>query len=280
MKRIAKISAGLLIAMAISCCTIQRQSDSTELEPSAPALVPKYTLVWHDEFDGQEVDQMKWSTRQADKLHGAGWIREDCAKLDGEGHLILTARSAPSSSEDSTIETGMIGSQGKFEQRYGYFEARIRFHQHPGHHGAFWLQSPTYGKITDDPGASGAEIDIIEYFGAGRSLSQNLHWNAYGSEDKKQVGQRLELPAAGQGVSGDFHVYALEWTPEYYAFYMDGVETWRTNEALSHRSQYLILSMLCSDWELRNLTEHRLPDAMQVDYVRVFAADPPSKTNR
>ena len=47
-------------------------------------------------------------------------------------------------------------------------EARIKVERLEGHHGSFWLQSPTYGKILDNPGEAGAEIDIIEYFGSGR----------------------------------------------------------------------------------------------------------------
>ena len=41
--------------------------------------------------------------------------------------------------------------------------------------------------------------------------------------------------------------YSLVWNDEY-IFYVDGKETWRTTEAVSHRTEYMILSAELSGW--------------------------------
>ncbi|NQT94107.1 MAG: glycoside hydrolase family 16, partial [Lentisphaerae bacterium] len=63
----------------------------------------------------------------------------------------------------------------------------------------------------------------------------------------------------------------LLWTEKEFVFYVDGNETWRTDRAVSHRSQYMILSSLAGDWG-GDIRDARLPDHVYVDYVRVYKA--------
>jgi hypothetical protein len=55
-----------------------------------------------------------------------------------------------------------------------------------------------------------------------------------------------------------------------YIFRIDGVETWRTTRGISRQQQYLILSLLTSDWELPQLDRKSLPTTMRVDWVRAW----------
>ena len=165
----------------------------------------------------------------------------------------------------------MIATKGIQEWQYGRFEARIQFEREPGHHGAFWLQSEDYGKIKDDLSASGAEIDVIEYFGRPGSLSHNIHWNAYGSSDKKHVGSgNMPTPGEAGTAATQFHVYSMTWTPTEYIFSVDGVETWRTDKAIAHHPEYVILSVLASEFEAKKIRSMNFPDSMLVDWVRVY----------
>ena len=86
----------------------------------------------------------------------------------GDGYLHLF-----NNRQGDDLLLSMIRSDTLFQ--YGYFEARIRFQHLEGHHGAFWLQSPTYRDSPDDPAHSGAEIDIIEFFGNGRPVKAVKH---------------------------------------------------------------------------------------------------------
>ena len=66
---------------------------------------------------------------------------------------------------------------------------------------------------------------------------------------------------------------SVEWTPERYIFRIDGRETFRTSKGVSGRPEFLILSLLSSDYELSKLKgEANLPQAMSVDWIRFWQA--------
>ena len=66
-------------------------------------------------------------------------------------------------------------------------------------------------------------------------------------------------------------MFSVEWSPGGYVFRIDGRETWRTSAGVSERAEYLILSLLSSDYELPGLGgEDRLPQHMYVDWVQFW----------
>ena len=68
-------------------------------------------------------------------------------------------------------------------------------------------------------------------------------------------------------------MFSLEWTPTEYVFRIDGQETWRTDQGISHQPQYPILSLLSSDYELSKLKgDANLPQYMSVDWIRFWQA--------
>jgi beta-glucanase (GH16 family) len=232
--------------------------------------VPKgYKLTFQDEFDARQLDLTKWDYRLLGERDGT-LLSQEAVALDGKGNLLLGTFE-----KDGRLLCSMISTQKSFLQKYGYFESRIKFQSHQGVHGAFWLQSPTFGKVLDDLTASGAEIDIVEFFGAGRSdggLQAAIHWNGYGKDLKTVKKAAFEAASASRPeTSEDFHVFAVDWTNQGYRLLVDGVEFYRTNEGLSHHEEYVVLSLLSSSWERGRLKTADLPAIMTVDYVRVYA---------
>ena len=73
-----------------------------------------------------------------------------------------------------------------------------------------------------------------------------------------------------EDLSEDFHVYGLLWTTQECTFFCDGVQIMRDVKAISKIPQYIVLSLLCSHWERPRLDVMKLPDEMQIDYVRVY----------
>lgn len=239
--------------------------------PTPSAYVPDdYKLVFFDEFVTEGLNPASWQHRYREgHVYGAGIASHSSISQPGDGLLHLVTRY-----ENGQFLTGMIRSVPQFQ--YGYFEARIRFQTLEGHHGAFWLQSETYGQIVGNPGQSGAEIDIIEFFGNGRTATdakQNVYFDPYISGED-QPGAEHDLfyrdTHDGTELSDDFHVFGLLWTPDEYVFFVDGVETWRTPVGLSHVEEYIVLSLTTSLWENANLDASLLPDEMAVDYIRVY----------
>jgi alpha-L-fucosidase len=221
--------------------------------------VKGYELSWSDEFEGKVLDFEKWDYRGLGPRRDAFNVK-DAVLLDGEGYLVLTTKRVK-----DKYHTAMIGTQGKFETAFGYFECRVKLQTQIGHWSAFWLQSPTLGESIGDPGKAGAEIDIFEYLrNRGDKIQHTLHWDGYG-KSHKSAQKIAEIP----GLSHGWHTVGFLWMPTHYVFYMDGRETWRTNKGVSHRPQYIILSLEVGKWA-GDISKAELPDHFYVDYVRVY----------
>ena len=217
-----------------------------------------YKLVWADEFDGAELDLTKWEYRQLGPRRQA-INTKDSISLDGKGHLLITTRKV-----GDKVHTGMIGTEGKFEPRFGYIECRVKMHKQVGYWSAFWLQSATMSKVGDTR-KTGTEIDVYEYLGNRKDVTHiNLHWDGYG-KDHKSAGTKRKIPGLGEG----FHTIAVQWTPTEYVFFYDGKETWRSKKGISHRTEYIILSCEVGKWA-GDITKAKLPEAVVFDYVRAY----------
>jgi len=234
----------------------------------AEAAVPvgeEYELVWSDEFDGTALDSHKWDYRGLGPRRDAVNVRDTVA-LDGEGHLVLSTKR-----EGQAYHTAMISTQGKFETTFGYFEVRVKLQEQVGHWSAFWLQSPSLGKPLGDPAKAGTEIDVFEYLRKdGDRVHHNLHWDGYSKEHHKHTGKTVTVP----GLGGGWHTVGLLWTESEYVFYVDGRETWRSTEGVSHRDEYMILSLEVGKWA-GDIAAATLPDHLYVDYVRVYQRTAP-----
>lgn len=218
----------------------------------------KYRLIWADEFDGTTLDTTRWNYRQLGPRRDAVNVK-DTVRLDGNGSLVLTTRRV-----GEKFHTAMIGTQGKFEAKFGYAECRVRLQKQLGHWSAFWLQSPTM-KDGGAPREVGTEIDIFEYLRKNKdTILFNLHWNGYG-KNTKHVGSKLTLPGLGEG----FHTVGIEWTPTEYIFFVDGKPAWRTDQAVSHVKQYIILSLEVGKWA-GDIHQATLPDDVRFDYCRFY----------
>ena len=221
--------------------------------------VKGYALAWSDEFNGSSLDASKWGHRALGPRRDAT-NAEECASLDGKGNLLLTTKR-----KGGNYLTAMISTQGKFEAKYGYFECRAQLQKQLGHWSAFWLQSPSIGSIIGNPRQSGTEIDIFEYLRKERDvLHHNLHWDGY-QKNHQHVGGRAKVP----GLSSGWHTFGVLWTESQYVFYVDGKATWKSQKAVSQRSQYIILSLEVGKWA-GEISKAKLPDHLIVDYVRVY----------
>lgn len=217
-----------------------------------------YNLVWNDEFDSDKLSSNKWSVRGIGPRE-VGYISPDAVKIK-DGFLELSAFV-----ENDSIKVGAIGTYGHYMVKYGYFEIRAQLQKSKGNWSAFWIQSPGIAK-GEDPSKYGTEIDIFEYFrNTGENfISHNLHW-AYGP-NQKSIGA---LESLVDGVGEGFHTFAVEWTPEKYAFFVDGFKYHEVKKAISDVEEYIILSMELPQ-SMDELKEAVFPDVFKVDYIRVY----------
>lgn len=241
--------------------------------PLAIGEVPsEYVLRWSDEFLGASLDSDSWTAEE---------YRRDDAQLTSQAVALRDGLLRISTfSRDGLVYTGFLSSGFKRTFLYGYFESRIRFIGVSGQHCAFWLQSPSYGTGDDDPVRFGVEVDVVEYALLGRAgVNQsniaffNAHWNGYGRRHQTAGGHW----ESDEPLDGAWHVYAVNWTPDEYVFYVDGVRRWSESIAVSGVAQEIRFSC-----EVKGGTwKGDVPDrgygdlsvrspGMEVDWIRVW----------
>jgi beta-glucanase (GH16 family) len=248
-----------------------------------------WTAVFDDQFDGTSLDTTRWGYRSL----GLYNPEDDgkCAKSDesavqvADGTLRLQVRRDPERADEQcrtphgTLDyylNGRIDTEGQFGFTYGVAAARVKFQRGAGQHGAFWLQRGGAPLVPGDPGSSGAEIDVAEFFGEGTKdggMATYVYYTDAQGEMVKIGGRRAE--ATRQLPPGDswwtrFHVFSVEWTPEGYVYRVDGREISRISQGVSGVDEFLVLSLSSKDWELPKLQSSMLPSTMEVDWVRVW----------
>lgn len=243
--------------------------------PKATLPPPGYALAWQDDFDGAALDASRWTALSGPRRSG---VLTPAAVSVAGGLATLTTFT-----EGGVHKTAFLSSEGKFAARYGYFEARIRFHDAPGAWCAFWLSTITVDDGVGDPGNNGVEIDVVEHrvtdAGGWDELADmvalNLNWDGYGP-DKKTAQLVTHLPD-GAPVQGEWHTYGVLWTEAGYVFYVDGRELWRPDAPVSHVAEDVRLTCEVSDGEWAGFvppggygTLATSTTKMEVDWVRAW----------
>ena len=235
-----------------------------------------WQLVWQDEFDGP-AGQLPDSTRWGFDL-GTDWgnaqleydtDRPENASLDGEGNLAIVARNEQFMGRPFT--SARITTQGKLEQAYGRFEARIRLPWGPGIWPAFWLLGANCDEVAW-PGCG--EIDIMEARGQESStINGSVHGPGYSGG--AAITKRFDLTHAR--FDTDFHLFAVEWGTNYIDYYVDETLYQRitpkdvTGEWVYDHPFYIILNVAVGgNYVGFPLPSTPLPQSMLVDYVRVY----------
>jgi beta-glucanase (GH16 family) len=178
----------------------------------SPCLTGDYTLVFEDEFNGNQIDTDKWYT-----YFGYGircQIEGNVVFLDenvsvNNGMLTLVFNESPGyyDCEWGNIiykqyASGMIWSKSSY--LFGVFEAEIKIPNGSNFLPAFWLWGV------------GGEIDIFEFNDDETSPEFSVHkW-------PQEVHHRCTYEHNGPNYSADFHTYSTYWDPFYIAFFIDG----------------------------------------------------------
>ena len=174
---------------------------------------------------------------------------------------------------------GHVSTQDHQYLKYGVVAARIKFQSRRGQHASLWMQpqSPTY---IPNAFEGGAEIDVIEYFGdkVPNGGLTSFIYNPQPSGVPQKIGGWIKKPerylsTKKDGWSKRYHVFSVEWSPTAYVFRIDGRQTARITTGISGVPQFPILSLLSSDYELRQLKgDSNLPQTMSVDWIRFWQA--------
>lgn len=267
---------------------------------SAPAT-DEWSLSWSDEFDTSTLSDA-WTHRMTD--HNPEGMRE-CSRGDASAATMSgqtlqlwvkrdTAQRGTCAPSYDGVRTpghsyrlnGHVGTQRSFSFTYGVAAARMKFQDaQEGQHAAFWLQPASYAQGGFGPDFTGAEIDVVEFNGYVPHVGVGRLFHTVYADDADGVLQQVTSGFYDDRINdyladkddkwfNRYHVFSVEWSPEGYVFRIDGVETWRTDRNVSSRPQFLVLSLLSSDYEIVRAGaegEKTLgTQKMDVDWVRVW----------
>ena len=133
--------------------------------------------------------------------------------------------------------SGKLTTEDKIGFLYGHLEARIKSNGTTGTWPAFWMLGQDFQKI-GWPGCG--EIDIHE----GNGGLPNANWGTLHGYNYWPGGQVVK-PSS---ILADWHVYAIDWKPDYIAFSMDGI-VYKTVTANDLKLPPWNLDLESSAWE-------------------------------
>ena len=265
-------------AIVLLLCTCPAAQTST------PPSRASRTLVWSDEFNASNdspIDSSKWLLETG----GNGWGNQELEyytarpqnAFQQDGNLVIKVLEEKYTGPDGVTRnytSARLKTQGKFSQKYGRFEARIKIPYGQGIWPAFWM----LGEDIEKKGwPKCGEIDIMENIGKEPStVHGTIHGPGYSGG--KGIGGPFELPA-GQRFADDFHVFAVEWEPKAIRFYVDDhLYTTRTPADLPQGAKwvykhpfFILLNVAVGGgWPGNPDSSTLFPQTMLVDYVRVY----------
>jgi beta-glucanase (GH16 family) len=274
-----------LYASTLICCggalaAIPTGASATPTPHTGSAAAATFS----DDFDGAAgsgVDGSKWQTETGDGVNNherqyytAG---NSNAALDGQGHLVITARKENPANYRCwygacEYTSARLNTSGKFTSQYGHVETRMKIPRGQGMWPAFWM-------LGDDLGSVGwpnsGEIDIMENVGfEPNTVHGTIHGPGYSGD--KGIGAGYSLPG-GAAFADGFHTFAVDWAPDSIKWSVDGnVYQTRTpadvggNQWVFNKPFFVILNLAVGGyWPGDPDGSTAFPQQLVVDYVHV-----------
>lgn len=244
-----------------------------------PPVAGDWVKTFEDNFDGTELNAGVWSVHSENYGDQRIGFSKDNVILGGGFARLRIEKRAIRHNDDpagkaAEFATGWLETYGKWTQRYGYYEVRVKMPTAPSMFPAFWLMPergpaswPKYRRTETKQG--GMEFDVFE----GQSMwgpyrtTFGMHWDSYGKYHKSAgMGTHYNLPD-----KDGFLTIGMLWTPGHVAVYsnghMDG--SWDSPRVGSLQS-YLIFDLVPGGFEYDPLDPAKLPADLVIDYVRIW----------
>ncbi len=171
----------------------------------------------------------------------------------------------------SAYTSARILTKGKFEQKYGRIEARIKMPWGKGLWPAFWMLGANSDVVA---WPQCGEIDIMEYLGSKpTSIFGTVHGPGYSGGNAISKNYTL----INDRFDNDFHIFGIEWGENYINYYVDDklynqiTPKDVPGEWVFNQPFYIILNMAVGgNFPGSPNSETVFPQTMLVDYVRVY----------
>ncbi len=231
----------------------------------------KWKVTFEDDFKEGALNRKKWITKY---FWGDALLKESYALAnekhiytDGEnlefenGILKIITRKQEAKGKawnpqigffpkDFNYTSGLISTGNSYRQKYGIFEAKIRFNKSVTVNHAFWMLSKQ----------AIPHIDIVK---AENRLVMSNFWGD--AEENKGIRKKIFRMGMSK-YAGDFYIYSLEWSEQKLTWKINEVTVATSNQGVPKESMYLILS----SGIYKDVKGNNLPAVMEVDWVRCY----------
>lgn len=224
-------------------------------------------LLWEANFDTDgPLDPAVWNFETGNNNgwgnQEAQYYTENNAVVE-DGNLIITARAEDTNGFD--YSSSRITTKDNFEFTYGRVEARAKLPEGAGTWAAIWMLGSNHEEVG---WPETGEIDIMEHVGNDQNtIHGTLHYPGR-SGGNADGGSKVIANA-----STEFHIYAVEWSPERILFLVDGevYHTYANNpDSPYNKDFFLILNVAMGGTFGGEIDPNFEESSMEVDYIRVY----------
>lgn len=241
----------------------------------------EWELVWSDEFEGDSIDESKWTFDFGNWGWGNNELqyytdnRSENARIE-DGILVIEARKNDMGQDWTSTR---MTTRGKVSFLYGKIEFRAKVPREKGNWAAGWTLGDDY--VDEKSWPYSGEIDIMESVGyevdneTGDGIAHStVHTPAYYFKINNQISSTIDV----KNIAGEFHTYAVEWTPTEIRGYVNGEQYYvydKTANELEwpfNKPQNIILNLaMGGGWGgAQGMDESVTSQKLLIDYVRVY----------
>lgn len=268
-----------LIPIFITCTQSEDNNKPNISVPQPKEYTFSSTPSWADEFDYNGLpDPNKWSYDVGSPNNGWGnnelqyytEARKENVQVS-DGLLKITAIKEPFEGKEFT-STRLV-SRGKGDFTYGRFEVKAKVPSVKGTWPAAWML-PTDWAYGGWP--SSGEIDILEHVGYDMDV---VHISVHTKSYHHSIGTQKTATRKIANASTEFHLYRVDWTPDYVKGYVDDILIFTFNNdrkgfeewPFDKKFHWLLNLAVGGDWGgQKGIDEQAFPATFEVDYIRVY----------
>jgi beta-glucanase (GH16 family) len=193
-------------------------------------VTDKGKVIFFDDFNTGQLDRSKWNVETTGNHYNdelEAYIDSTQTLYQKDGLLVIRPTYSPGyvtkDGQKFDFLSARINTRNKFDFQYGRAEARIRLDCGAGLWPAWWMLG--YGNWPDC-----GETDIMEFVGEHDWASAAVHGPHYSGETP--FVNRYYFPS-GQSAQ-QWHVYAVEWTPDSLLFSYDDHKMFRLTRTMAN----------------------------------------------
>jgi beta-glucanase (GH16 family) len=275
-----KIFSVLVLAGGLLAFSTCKKTDSVQVSElpipttgyTTPTSYAGMTLVWQDEFTGDQLNTTDWNYETG----GTGWGNHELEYYQQsntsvrDGYLIIQAKQENAGSQNYT--SSRLTTQGKQAFQYARVDIRAVLPKGQGIWPALWMLGSSISTVG---WPACGEVDIMELIGGSgkdNTVYGTAHWDSAGHVSS---GNHQSLQN-GKIFADDFHVFTIIWNASSITWYIDDIQYFTLpissdqRSALRNEFFFIFNVAVGGDWPGSPDVTTIFPQQMVVDYIRVF----------